>query len=443
MNNKLVVLSYDALQSTDLDKLKTMPYFSKILEKAAVVRNMKEIYPTLTFPIHTTMITGAYPSVHGITHNQQHTLSEERPDFSIMGSNWYWEKKHIKIPTLIDELYDASKTVATAPWPVTAGDKRGLNLPEIWPNPNSGEDVRTLFERTSSKEVFDRYYDDFIGRYSWNNNEDMVNYSVDIALDILEKDKPDVLFCHVINLDHVRHFYGVEGREVDECLRQLDIITGRFIEATMRAGTFEDTNFVILGDHGQMDVKGVFFLNRVLADYGLIDIAEDNTIIDHKAYSFSAGFSAQVFTKNGQSIEEVGEILEEIKSKYPEYIDAVYTRDEALKMGLEDSFSFVLESADGILFGGNEMGKTIYSPISDVTYRIPKAMHGYHPSKGTKPPFVAMGPDIASGVYIENGEMINVAPTLAKLTGVHLEHAVGEPLNILKDEDVKLRLSAF
>lgn len=443
MNNKLVVLSYDALQSTDLDKLKTMPYFSKILEKAAVVRNMKEIYPTLTYPIHTTMITGAYPSVHGITHNQQHSLTDEKPDFSIMGSNWNWEKSNVKIPTLIDKLYDAGKTTATVLWPVTAGDKRGLNLPEIWPNPNSGEDVRALFERTCSKEVFDRYYDDFISHYTWKDNEDMLNYGVDIALDILEKDKPDVLFCHVIHLDHVRHYYGAEGREVDECLRQLDIIAGRFIEATMRAGTFEDTNFIILGDHGQMDVKGVFFLNRVLADYGLIDIADDNTIIDHRAYSFSAGFSAQIFTKNGQSIEELGEILEEIKSKYPEYIDAVYTRDEALEMGLEDGFAFVVESADGVLLGGHEMGREVYMSADDSNYISLKAMHGYHPSKGTKPPFVAMGPDIATGVYIENGEMINVAPTLAKLTGVHLEHAVGEPLNILKDEDIKLRVSAF
>ena len=65
-SNKLIVLSYDSLQSGDLNKLEKMPYFSEILKRAAVVSNVREIYPTLTYPIHTTLITGLYPDKHGI-----------------------------------------------------------------------------------------------------------------------------------------------------------------------------------------------------------------------------------------------------------------------------------------------------------------------------------------------------------------------------------------
>ena len=58
MRHKLVVISLDALQTGDLDLLETRPYGSRWLKDAAIARNVHEIYPTLTYPIHTTLVTG-------------------------------------------------------------------------------------------------------------------------------------------------------------------------------------------------------------------------------------------------------------------------------------------------------------------------------------------------------------------------------------------------
>ena len=58
MAKKLIVLSLDALQTGDLDLLFQLPYCSQLAEKCAIVKNVREIYPTLTYPIHTAIVAG-------------------------------------------------------------------------------------------------------------------------------------------------------------------------------------------------------------------------------------------------------------------------------------------------------------------------------------------------------------------------------------------------
>ena len=450
MPGKLIVLSYDALQANDLDKLKTMPYFSQIWERAAVVRNIREIYPTLTYPIHTTLITGVYPDRHGIAHNQMPYVDPADPDFSIMGSDWYWEKKYIKTKTLVDLMFEQNKTAATVLWPVTAGEKRGWNLPEIWPPRGTKTDARDLYATTASENVMNAYYDRFVGKYNWENNEDMVGYAVEIALDIIRKQSPDLLLCHVTHLDHVRHGYGVQGREVDDCLRQLDVIAGRFIEAARDAGTLEETNFVILGDHGQIDIQKIFHLNTLFHDQGLLRLAEDGKVADYEAYAFSAGFSSHIILKDPRDEAMktyVGALLKELPDKYPEYIEAVYTAAEMRDTEhLTGEFSFVVEGREGVLLA-NDIMKNLVTEPDTPKYKTFRAMHGHHPNKGEKPPFVAFGPDIQEGVRIENGDVIDIAPTLAALLGVTLPLAEGTVFPCLRiQEEVRreeLQLSVF
>lgn len=53
MSTKLVVLSIDALETCDLKRLLSFPNFQGLKDKISVVNNIREIYPTLTYPIHT------------------------------------------------------------------------------------------------------------------------------------------------------------------------------------------------------------------------------------------------------------------------------------------------------------------------------------------------------------------------------------------------------
>lgn len=435
MKNKLVVLSLDALQSNDLEELLSMPNFSKLKNKISIVKNLEEVYPTLTYPIHTTMLTGVTPDKHGIFHNQKSDILPEDHDWSLMGSNWYWYKDNIKVETIIDAAHNNNKKVATICWPVTAGDKRGINLPEIWPKRGHKEEAEKVFKEASSEIAFERYFDSYISKFNWEDNEDLVRFTPEIAIDVLKNDKPDLLMCHIIILDHIRHIYGVSGKEVKDCLRQLDILVGRFIDATVQAGTYDETNFIILGDHGQIDIERIFELNVLFVENGLIELDENNLPSDYTAYSFSAGFSTQIILKdpeNNSKIEEVYKILNKIKEEYPQCIERIYTKSEAeQEENLSGNFSFVIEGTKGTYFGVNYSGKP-YIEKGEEGYYIYSATHGHSVKKGNKPPLLAFGPDIKENILIENRKMIDVCPTLAKLLNLNMDNVMGKCIDIIK-----------
>ena len=69
MRKKLIVISADAMVAEDLEYLKTLPNYRKYLEGGALVKHVRSIYPSVTYPCHTTMVTGVYPDKHGITSN--------------------------------------------------------------------------------------------------------------------------------------------------------------------------------------------------------------------------------------------------------------------------------------------------------------------------------------------------------------------------------------
>ena len=439
MRNKLIVLSFDALESVDLDTFARLPYLGEVMRRASVVRSVREVYPTLTYPIHTSIITGVRPDRHGIFHNQRASLNPERPDWNIMGSDWYWEKESIKSPTLVDAVIEAGGEVATVSWPVTAGDMRGINLPEIWPVPGRGEDPRRVYERAASPEAMRLYFNKYYAHFNWTDNCDMVKYSVEAALDIVRDHAPDLLLCHAVQLDHVRHQYGNTSMEVAECLRELDIIAGRFMQAARDAWIYECTNFVILGDHGQIDVEALFNMNVLLREAGFIDADADGRALSCHAYSFSAGFSTHIHVPGGGDLlrARVYECLLDIKRRYPEHIERVMTaREVGDEEGLTGDFAFVVEGAQSVLFENALTGPVIIPRGSDQ-YHSYAANHGHHPSKGNKPPFIAFGPDVAEGIAIESGDMMDICPTLTALAGVSMPGMEGTVFPILREMDAR------
>ena len=69
---KLVLISLDALFDADLPTMRQLPFFSEFLAHASGCTQVRTVYPALTYPAHTTLITGTDPAQHGIGHNQPH-----------------------------------------------------------------------------------------------------------------------------------------------------------------------------------------------------------------------------------------------------------------------------------------------------------------------------------------------------------------------------------
>lgn len=136
---------------------------------------------------------------------------------------------------------------------------------------------------------------------------------------------------------------------------------------------------------------------------------------------------------NAQLAEKVAAILVEIKESYSQYIDQIYTAEEiASAEPLAGDFSFVIEGTEGTLFMQEISTPEIVISKDSKDYYAYGATHGHHPDKGDKPPFVAFGPSITPGVFLEKGGIIDFCPTLAGLLDVNMPQMKGQAFPFLK-----------
>ena len=69
MKQKLFILSMDAMVHEDVAYMMQKPNFARIMAKRAEVEKVCTVYPSMTYPAHTAIITGCRPGKHGIFNN--------------------------------------------------------------------------------------------------------------------------------------------------------------------------------------------------------------------------------------------------------------------------------------------------------------------------------------------------------------------------------------
>ncbi len=127
--NNLLVVSIDGLDHRwlrDADALGAkIPTLRRLMSEGARADGVVGIVPTVTWPSHTTMITGVGAARHGIRTNDQPGKPDER----------WWYAAYLKAPTLWHRLHGTSRRTAAVWWPVTVGADIDFNLPEYWAVP--------------------------------------------------------------------------------------------------------------------------------------------------------------------------------------------------------------------------------------------------------------------------------------------------------------------
>ena len=92
-----------------------IPNLTRLRREGSYADGVIGVYPTLTYPSHTTIITGRMPAEHGIYSN----LSSRQPGKNV--GDWFWFANAIKVPTLWDEARAHHMTTGTVFWPVAVG----------------------------------------------------------------------------------------------------------------------------------------------------------------------------------------------------------------------------------------------------------------------------------------------------------------------------------
>lgn len=233
----VVVISVDGLDHRylrDADKLGLkIPVLRRLMREGEFVGGLIGAVPTVTWPSHTTLITGVAPREHGI-------LSNRRPKEE--SGDYYWMADMLKVKTLWHATRKAGLKSAAITWPVTVNADIDFNLPEYFRGRNGGSmDYISVFEKATPGLVENIKKFDPSFRQEWV--DDRTRKVACVYL--LKQAKPDLILLHFVDLDAVAHEAGPFEKEANHTLEVTDGYIGEIVKAAPKNAVI-----VVLGDHG-------------------------------------------------------------------------------------------------------------------------------------------------------------------------------------------------
>ena len=402
-----------------------MVHLRQALSNGSYANGVNSVFPSVTYPSHTSMVTGVLPLKHGIYYN---TPAEP---LGITGK-WNWEYEKIKVPTLFSVAKSNGLITASIFWPVSVGNGAHYNIPEYWYLPKQKGEEREMIQALSDAALPKGFYEEIkanaIGKVTtidYNANYfgiDDINTKA--ACYTIRNYKPNFLALHLVTVDHFEHEQGRDGDKVRKSIAVVDNAIQQLMEAVDKAGLKDKTTFIITGDHGFVDIHTAIHPNVWLTKAGLYD---PNHPENWKAYFHSAGGATFLILRNHTDLVTKKKV-EDILSLLPNNEKAMFDikdRKALDNAGADGNAILALAPKKGFTFGNNKTG-AVFTPAKGGT-------HGFFPDfKEIQTGFVAFGNKIKQGEVIEEMNLIDVAPLISNLLGIEMKTDGKVPRQILK-----------
>ena len=263
----LLVVSVDGLDQRYLENADRLglqiPNLRKLMREGEWSRGVLGIVPTVTWPSHTTLITGATAEEHGI-------LSNRRP--ASEGGDYYWDVNLLKRPTLLDEAAKAGKTTAVITWPVTVNAPVTYNLPEYFKKRRGGAmDTPSICAKAKPANLCAQ----IASRFPSFRQEWMDDRTRTLAVRYFLAQQTDIILVHLVDLDSEAHETGPFSIESNALLEYTDELIGTMAAALPKGG-----RLVVVSDHGFEAAKSEVHLRaeapRGVRPMGGFVLAEDD-----------------------------------------------------------------------------------------------------------------------------------------------------------------------
>jgi predicted AlkP superfamily pyrophosphatase or phosphodiesterase len=390
-----------------------IPTLRSLMARGAYARGVVGVLPTVTYPSHTTMITGVPPSVHGIINN-----TWVDPE-GVSAGAWYWYARDIKAPTLPGMLRASGMTAAAVSWPVTVGMDLDYRVPEHFRSRHP--EALSLLRALSTPHLIDGYEASLPAGLAWPPTD---AERTGLAAWIIRTYKPNFLMLHVFDNDTASHASGPESPEAAAELEKNDAQVATLLGAIKDAGLADRTDVVIVSDHGFVTLQTQLQPNFALKQEGLIRVNERGTITAWDAYVKSAGGSGFVYLQKPDDAAigtRVQRILETLAADAANGIDRVWTPADLARVGADPAASFAITMKPGFYLGA-----------SHGELRVPttsKGGHGFDPSlPALHASLIMAGPRVTARGDLGVVRMTQIGPTMAKWFGVRLSEKADTPL---------------
>ena len=394
--HKLLVVSVDGFDwryLRDRDAMgERIPNLRRLLAGGQVADGVTGVWPTITWPSHTSLLSGVRPDQHGI-------LGNRRPRSE--GGDYYWSAHLLKVPTLLNCVADHGLTSAAVTWPVTVDAPLTYNLPEYFQRRNGGSmDMASIASKAVPPTLVEDISRD-LPSFPQQWMDDRTRTLATVWL--LQHKQPDLVLVHLVDLDSDQHDLGPFNATSRAIVERTDELIGQ-----MMAALPADYDVAVTADHGFERVDHMANLNVLLSENGIrgnvrslggIATTDDPTV---------AAFlrSESVAGKDG-----IGRLIStaELRQYAPELAGSL----------------LAVEPAEHYMFGfgapGNDRPAGTPAAATPPPYLTPpleKGNHGFWPARrdyGSV--FLLYGPGVVPG-SLGRIEMISIKDRLAAVLGV-------------------------
>lgn len=422
----VLLISIDGLRPGDVleaDKRGlALPNLRRFLTDGAHASGVTGVLPTLTYPSHTTLMTGVSPGKHGIVSNNSFDPMQ------INQGGWYWYAQDVKVPMLWDAAAKAGLSTGNVHWPVSVA-ARGVrwNLPQIW-RTGHADDAQLLdalatpgLKAELERAVGQPYAMGIDESLSGDQNRGR------FATALIAAHQPDFLTVYLTALDHEQHGSGPDTPAAKAVLEKIDAIVGDLIAAERKA--HPDALIALVSDHGFEATHSGLNLFRPFIDAGLITLGADGKVASWQAMPWIGGGSAAIMLARPDDqmlADKVKALLDKLAANPANGIDRIVDRAAMAKLGGNPQASFTINLKPGFvtdIFRGANAPLVAPTPV--------KGMHGYFPGPANlRATFMTMGPGVKPGKDLGLIDMRAIAPTLAKAMGASLPDAEAAPIDL-------------
>jgi len=358
-------------------------YKAKTLQKLAkngvwAKKGMYPSYPSITFPNHYSLVTGMYPSHHGLVDNVFY--DPNRDEAYIIGSK-----------TIVDGSWYGGLPL----WGLA--ETQGMRAASLfWVGSESdAAGVRPTY--------YYHYHENFSGK---DKAKIIKNW-----LQLPEEQRPHFITLYFPEVDHAGHTFGPDAKETKEAVHYIDNAIQDLVNEVEPLNL--PINFIFVSDHGMIRIDPK---NHV----PLPEIDENKFVV------LNSGTITHIYARNTADIQAEYERLKKLPhkdydiylaSEVPQELHYSSREDKTRRIG---DIIFIPHGEKYLVGGGR---------------KPPVGAHGYNPRKipEMKATFFAWGPNFKSSEKIESFENVNIYPLIAKILNLKIDTKIDGDISVLEN----------
>ena len=413
----VIVVCIDGLAAYLLDDPRApIPMVRELAQEGSFAEGgMRVSNPSVTWPNHTSIITGVRPEKHGVLANG--VLVRGAPGSPVTIDGKRDQHELVRVPTILDIAHAAGLRTAEINWPCLRGSKSLDDSFADVPDQVTHMTPRLRSELVAKGILKDETQKTFMA----SSPPQRDHVWTEAACHVIRERKPNLMFIHLLNVDATHHAEGAQtpagytaNAYADACLR-------RIVEAIDNAGIRDKTTILVVSDHGFITTPKAIRPNVVFRDEGLLKVAAGK-IGDARVHVISEGGIGLVYcTEPGQAAADRELVKQLLMGK--EGVEDVVMPDDFAKLGMPHPREYsqapdaIVVAKEGYAVSNSADGDAFVAPNTEAKTSL--GSHGFvSTQQKMNATCVLAGHGIRKGGKLQDVENIDVAPTIAAILGL-------------------------